>query len=170
MDSEVGAGTTFTVLLPSSTEAEVPELQPSLEIQAGAERLLCVDDEPGLVELEREALQSLGYQVTATASSVEALQLIARSPDSFDLVITDQTMPHIRGDQLAQRLLKIRPELPIILLSGHSDLIDEVRSEELGIRRFVHKPIDFRQLARVVRETLDDTDQASSEVPTNRPE
>jgi CheY-like chemotaxis protein len=106
----------------------------------GAEHILLVDDETMLVDMERLFLERIGYRVTTRTDSREALELFRSAPARFDLVITDQTMPHLTGIELVRELLKIRPDLPVILCSGFSGELAETRLEELGVRRFLMKP------------------------------
>ena len=154
--SEPGKGTTVTVHFPlEETERLLPEQAPE-QISGGSERILFVDDEAALVELGKVMLMSLGYHVTSRASSIEALEAFRASPHNFDLVITDMTMPNIRGDDLARELLKIRPDIPIILCTGFSEMISEEKAKTLGIRRFVMKPIFKKDIAKVIREILDE--------------
>ena len=154
--SESGKGTTVTVHFPlEETERLLPEQAPE-QISGGSERILFVDDEAALVELGKVMLMSLGYHVTSRASSIEALEAFRASPHNFDLVITDMTMPNIRGDDLARELLKIRPDIPIILCTGFSEMISEEKAKTLGIRRFVMKPIFKKDIAKVIREILDE--------------
>jgi len=99
-------------------------------------------------------LELLGYEVVTKRSSKEALELFRTEPDRFDLVITDMTMPHMTGDKLARELIKIRPDIPVILCTGHSKQISEEKAKGLGIRAFVMKPISTRAMAEAVREAL----------------
>ena len=106
-------------------------------------------------------LGHLGYKVTIMTNSVEALDLFKAHPDDFDLVITDQTMPKMSGFELAKELLKIKPDIPIILCSGYSAQVTDVDAQEIGIRAFCMKPIEMKQLATVVREALDTSKKPS---------
>ena len=152
--SEVGKGTTVGVYFPLE-EMEMPLQKHAPEqIPGGSERILFVDDEAALVELGDIMLTSLGYQVTSRTSSVEALELFRARPYDFDLVITDMTMPNMRGNDLARELLKIRPDIPIIVCTGFSEMITEEKAKALGIRRLVMKPIFTKDIARVIREVL----------------
>jgi len=154
--SELGNGTTFHVYLPIIQEVEKAEKAESEEpLPTGNERILFIDDEQVLVEMASQMLERLGYGVVVKTNSTEALELFRAEPDKFDLVITDMTMPHITGDKLAQELLKIRPDIPIILCTGHSKRISEEKAKELGIRVFVMKPISTRVMAETVRKALD---------------
>jgi CheY-like chemotaxis protein len=114
-----------------------------------------LDDEPTLVEIAKEMLEQLGYQVTTRTSSVEALDLFRAQPGQFDLVITDMTMPQMTGDRLAQELMSIRKDLPVILCTGFSHAITGERAAKMGIKAFLMKPLVRSELARTVREVLD---------------
>ena len=127
----------------------------SEQIPGGSERILFVDDESALVELADIMLTSLGYQVTSRTSSVEALELFRALPHDFDLVISDMTMPNMRGNDLAREMLKIRSDIPVIICTGFSEMITEEKARALGIRRLVMKPIFKKNIARVIRDVLD---------------
>ncbi len=99
-------------------------------------------------------LERLGYRVTVKKSSLEALEAFRNQPDSFDLVITDQTMPGLTGIDLARRMLQIRPDLPIILCTGYSNLVDEDVVRAQGIKEFAFKPITMTTIARLIRKAL----------------
>ena len=101
-------------------------------------------------------LESLGYTVEARTSSIEALALFRAHPDRFDIVVTDVTMPNMAGDAFAVELLKIRADIPIILCTGQSERISEERSRAIGIRAFVMKPILMAEMARVIRDVLEE--------------
>ncbi|MBW1712304.1 MAG: response regulator, partial [Deltaproteobacteria bacterium] len=156
--SEPGRGSAFHVYLPilEAEEAKLPpaELGP---LPKGRERILLVDDEAALVEYGRQVLGRLGYEVTAFEDSQTALKTFQARPDEFDLVVTDQTMPHLTGAELAAQMLLIRPGLPIILCTGYSDQVSEEKVEKMGIRRLMVKPLLVQQLAEAVRETLDES-------------
>jgi len=154
--SEPENGTTFHVYLPIIQEAEKAEKEESeAPLPTGNERILFIDDEQTLVDLGHQMLERLGYEVVTKRSSIEALELFRAEPDRFDLVITDMTMPHMTGDKLAQELIKIRPDIPIILCTGHSRLVSEKKAKEIGIKAFVMKPILRRTIAETVRKALD---------------
>jgi CheY-like chemotaxis protein len=124
-------------------------------VPGGTERILFVDDEAIQIDLGRQMLSRLGYRVTAFTGSREAWQAFQKSPDAYDLVITDMTMPELTGDELARRVMGVRPELPVILCTGYSERITEEAAEALGIRGFVMKPVVIRELALLLREILD---------------
>ena len=100
-------------------------------------------------------LGSLGYHVTARTSSIEALEAFRNNPDTFDLVITDMTMPNMTGDDLAKELQQIRPDIPIIICTGFSEKLGERKAQEIGINAFVMKPIVMHEIAVTIRKVLD---------------
>ena len=155
--SETGKGTTFRVYLPAIEDRAEPHKENQRPVPGGSERILFVDDEKVLANIGKLMLERLGYNVTSTTSSTEALKAFRAAPDEFDLVITDMTMPIITGDKLARKLIQIRPDIPIILCTGFSELITRERAVEIGIRDFLLKPLSVKSLARTVRKVLDNT-------------
>jgi len=110
---------------------------------------------PAIVDIGEQMLESLGYTVVTRTSSIEALELFWAQPDKFDLVITDMTMPQMTGDELAKKLMAIRPDIPIIVCTGFSERINEEKAKAMGIRKLVMKPIVQREMANAVRKALD---------------
>jgi len=155
VESEVEKGTTFTILFPAIESPEETETEKISPIPTGNERILFVDDEKILAELAKTMLESFGYKVVVRTSSVEALELFRAKPDEFDLVLTDMTMPNMTGDKLAGEMLRIRPNIPIILCTGFSEQMTEEKAKKVGIRGFVMKPIVMREIAQIIREILD---------------
>jgi CheY-like chemotaxis protein len=153
--SQPGQGTTITVYLPLATPARESAARPEPEIARGHEHILFVDDEAMLTDLTGRMLQSLGYRVTTRTSSVEALELFRARCGDFDLVITDMTMPNMTGADLARGMLAIRPGLPVILCTGYSEIMTAEQARELGIRGYIMKPMNRRDLAKAVRDALD---------------
>jgi len=154
--SEQDKGATFSIYLPRIGSAANEEILSTIPFPTGEEHILIVDDEVKMVQIEQKILTSLGYTVTAVTSSIEALLLFKGQPETFQLVITDMTMPRMTGAELARQLLEIRPGLPIILCTGFSEQIDGDKAKALGIRRFLMKPIKKRELAEMLRSVLDD--------------
>ncbi len=153
--SRLGEGSTFQVLLPrieKEIEYEAEALEP---LSLGKERILFVDDEKALIDLGKQMLERLGYKVVSRTSSVEALEAFRSDPEKFDLVITDMTMPNMTGDKLAEEIMAIRPDTPIILCTGFSQLITEGQAKKMGIREFVMKPLVMSDLAKTIRKVLD---------------
>ena len=117
-------------------------------------RVLLVDDEDSVRRVTAQLLEKRGLGVTAVASAADALVEFRVAPMSFDLVITDQTMPDVSGFDLAAQLLALRPGLPVILCSGYSHEIDAKRAREAGIRAYFEKPVDFPKLVERISELL----------------
>jgi PAS domain S-box-containing protein len=155
VDSEPGEGTTFDVFVPRIETQAAGETQPLESLPRGTECILFVDDEEALIDIGRQMLERLGYQVCAIANPVEALEVFMKQPGEFDLVITDQTMPHMTGEMLGKEIMRIRSDVAIILCTGYSELISDTRAKALGIREFVMKPLVIHDLARTIRIVLD---------------
>ena len=152
--SEPGKGTTFNVFFPCTEEQTPAQAETGEALPAGAERILFVDDEKILAELGGELLESLGYKVVTKTSSIEALETFRADPDGFDLVITDMTMPGLRGEQLAGELVAIRPDIPIVLCTGYSELINETQARAMGISQFILKPYTVANFVGIIRKAL----------------
>jgi PAS domain S-box-containing protein len=152
--SEPGRGAVFHVVLPR-VQAETGNVH-AIEREAprGSERVLLVDDEAVLLDVGEKILSSLGYRVTATGSAVEALEMFKKSPEVFDLVITDQTMPNLTGYELAQRFMEIRAGIPVVLCTGYSDLVTAESASAGGIKAYVIKPLNRLALAETIRKVL----------------
>ena len=118
--------------------------------------ILLVDDEEEMVETIRMLLERLGYAVTNKARSVDALEEFRNNSKAYDLVITDMTMRHMTGDQLAKEILKLRPDIPIILCTGFSERINNQVVKDIGIRKLLIKPIMIGDLANTIRKVLDE--------------
>ena len=121
----------------------------------GTENILMVDDEPAMAEFGRLMFTRLGYKVTALTSSRDALDFIRQNPADLDLVFTDLVMPGLDGLELAQAVKDIRPDLPVVLCTGHGEQLDSVNLADLGVRAVILKPFYIRQVAEVIREILD---------------
>ncbi len=153
--SEIGRGTVFHVILPRIAVEGVTEARTLERIPRGHERVLYVDDEETLAYLGKEVLESLGYDVVAKTSSREALDIFLAEPGRFDILITDQTMPHMTGMTLAEKILEVCPHVPIILCTGYSDLLSKEKVQALGIKAFLMKPLLIRELATAIRKAID---------------
>lgn len=156
--SNPGGGVTFTVILPVvESSGEALDLYAQNQPLFGNERILFVDDEEALAELGKEMLGTLGYVVCCKTDSRVAFEVFRDNPHDYDLVITDQTMPHLSGSELSMKMMEIRPDIPIILCTGYSSVIAGSEPKALGIRAVVMKPVSQSRLAGMVRKILDTT-------------
>ena len=137
-------------MLDKSQRTECVDKRP---LPTGTERILVIDDEQNILNMEQDILNELGYKVVAKTSSMEALMLFQEAPDEFDLVITDIIMPVMAGDQLAQKILELRSDIPIIMCTGYNKYITE--GQDKGIREYLLKPFSMSLLAETVRKVLD---------------
>lgn len=155
VNSEIGQGTTFQVLLPRvdiNVDAVIDNAQ---QIPSGSEHILLVDDEQALVEVGHEMLQEIGYTVSTQTDAREALAAFRAQPEQFDLVITDKSMPNMTGFDLAREIFQIRPDIPVILCSGFHDESDTEKAKELGFSEIIVKPLVMREMAETIRNVLD---------------
>ena len=155
VESVLESGTTVDVYIPAVKEEEIPIIEGIEEDIIGSERILVVDDESGIIRVQKAALEKYGYRVTVTTDSLEAWSTIQQNVKKFDLLITDQTMPFLTGVELSKMVLSLRPNLPIILCTGYSARLYEQEALDVGINRFISKPIVGKEFVRVVREVLD---------------
>ena len=155
VESEPAKGTTFYFFLPRDDRETPARTKPAGPVPTGDERILLVDDEESVVDTVRLMLEHLGYEVIAKGSSMEALEAFQAEPDRFDLVITDQTMPKMRGKELAQRLISIRANVPVILFTGFGDGITEQEAKAVGISAHLMKPMVIDDMATTIRKLLD---------------
>ena len=154
--SQPDQGTAFTIYLPVIDDIDI-EIEPAGAAAAaqGHERILLIDDEKQIIDIEQQILERLGYKVTPKTDSQEALEEFAALPDNFDLVITDMTMPKMSGDQLARKMMDIKPSIPVILCTGFNETITEEKALAMGIDKFIMKPIVKDELANTIRTLLD---------------
>ena len=155
VESEPGKGTAFHVLLPiiEGKIKEQKKVEPT--VPTGTERILFVDDDEIIVDIGQKLLEMLGYRVTAALSSTGALEIFQKEPGKFDLVITDYTMPHLTGYELAKKLMEMRPDIPIIMCTGYNETISAEKVKASGVREFLLKPLNVRQMGETVRRVLD---------------
>ena len=153
--SEPGRGSIFRVYLPKADTGVVVKTEVPKPLPGGKERVLFVDDEEIIINSVRNMLEHLGYRVTALTDSREALQLFSEDPSRFDLVLTDQTMPFMTGEDLGKEMMRLRPDIPIILSTGYSDLISAEAAMAMGFRGYIMKPFTLRESAELLRRILD---------------
>ena len=157
MESDSGKGTTFHIHFPALLKKTFTSEEQGIDkpLPTGNERILVVDDESSIVTLQKSILEELGYKVATITDSLDALEKVRTNPDQFDLIVTDQTMPNLTGSELAQEILKIRKNMPIILSTGYSSVISEEKAIAIGIKKYLAKPIGRKELAQTVRMVLD---------------
>jgi CheY-like chemotaxis protein len=157
VESVVDKGTTFWIAMPAIIKAvkTKDDDEKSMSLPVGSECIMFIDDEANLVEIGRDILEHLGYRVITQTDPIRALKTFQAQSDQIDLVITDQTMPHMTGDMLAHKFLQLKPDLPVILCTGFSARIDQAKAKEMGIKGFIMKPFVPNELAETVRDVLD---------------
>jgi PAS domain S-box-containing protein len=163
--SEPGKGTEFRIFLPKSAEDVEEKTDDDSAIKGGTEHLMFIDDEESIGDMMKVVLKRLGYDVTVFTDSQPALETFQKTPQAFDCVITDQTMPEISGYELAQQMLKIRGDIPIILCTGYSKTVSRKNVLNAGIRELCIKPLRIADIARLIRTVLKKTGGESSHPP-----
>ncbi len=146
----------FTIFLPEA-KGDLPHMAgPGPEgVFGGDESILFVDDEEMICAWVRKILEQAGYQVTAMTNSLQAWELFESQPNRFDLLITDESMPVLSGHEIASRVKKLRPEIPIVLCTGYSDSVTPESAERYGIVEIVYKPFETDELIEIIRRVLD---------------
>ena len=165
VDTEVGRGTTFTLLLPVSDQPAVTSAPDAAAAGGDREqpaRVLVVDDEVSVGAFIGELLEFHGYRATVVSSSLDALRAFAGAPENFDLVITDQTMPDMNGDELARKLRELRADCPLILCTGYSEAISADTVSQWGNTEYLLKPLDTRRLLSLVATLLSGSTRKAS--------
>jgi CheY-like chemotaxis protein len=156
VQSELDKGSTFDIFIPVAEEVLKPEISPSQALPRGSERILLVDDEPAVVDISARVLEQLGYRVSTKTNPQDALDLFRSKPSDFDLIITDYTMPHMSGYELAMAIMKVRSDIGVILCTGFSQKVSPEAAGKMGIKGIVTKPLERKHLAQLVRSILDE--------------
>ncbi len=155
VESEVGVGTRIELYFPASEAAAAEVEGQADEIPLGhGERILVVDDEEPLARLAQTMLLRLGYQAEAHSTATDALRALRAEPGNFALLLTDQSMPRMTGLDLARAARELRPELPVMILSGHNAALTSERLAAAGVREVLTKPVELRHLAAAVQRAL----------------
>jgi CheY-like chemotaxis protein len=169
VDSEPGHGTTFHVYFPALNAVVAQSAVPSETVTRGhGQHILLVDDEPALLEYEREALERLGYRVSCHSNALDALHAITDHLETFDLVVTDLTMPGLSGVQLAEAVHGLRTELPVILTTGNAATLTQEAVRQYGIRELLRKPTTIQTLGDAVHRALTQKEDANDTSPVGR--
>ena len=154
--SEPCKGTEFKLYFPVEKTLQYRECETKEDLlKGGKEHILLIDDEPSVLELERNMLTRLGYRVSYRISSIDALEAFRHTPQNYDLVISDVAMPKLSGDRLAAKIIAIRPGMPVLLCTGFSGTVTEEEITQIGVKGLLMKPIIFKDLAIAVRSALD---------------
>jgi signal transduction histidine kinase/CheY-like chemotaxis protein len=153
--SEVGKGTVLHVYLPAITESVIIAPPAALEPPRGNnQHIMYVDDEEALAWLAHRFLERLGYRVSSFTDPRQALEIFANAPHDFAAVVTDLAMPGLSGPQLAERMLAIRADIPVILTSGYVTSDDVAEARRIGVRDVLLKPNSIEELAMTLHRTL----------------
>lgn len=158
VESEPGHGTSFSLYFPLSERnsyEESPSAGDDISIVHGNEKIILVDDEETILDAGSKFLSANGYQVNCYSSPHKALEELKQQPDRYDLIITDMTMPKMTGTELAKQVFVIRPDMPIILCTGHSEQINKSQALSAGFRSYYEKPINLKNLLTAIRDVLD---------------
>jgi len=156
VESTVNKGTKFTIFFPAASPgAPSAQNEDTDSVPRGNEHIMVVDDEANILTLRRRLLTKLGYQVSTFSRSADALTSFMKAPDDFDLILTDMDMPDLDGKRFADRILQIRQKTPIVLCTGHSEIINSHNAAEYGFKDLLEKPISQENLAKTLRKHLD---------------
>jgi CheY-like chemotaxis protein len=155
VESEPGKGTSFHLFLPLLEETPAIKKEQKKEIPRGNERIMLVDDEVVLARVGEKILKQLGYKVTAETSSIDALETFRADPDSFDLVISDLTMPDLTGIELAKEMIAIKADVRVIICTGFSHQVSRDNIRDLGIKELIVKPYNKKEFAVTIRKVLE---------------
>lgn len=154
VESDLDSGTSFIVYLPEVPPETAKEKERRERIHKGVGNIMLVDDEEAIVSITQRRLERMGYEVASFTKSREALHYFQQHHDEFDLIISDQTMPELTGDQLTREILSLRHDIPVILCSGYSDTINEEKAQLVGVKAFLMKPVDKYELSKVVNSII----------------
>ncbi len=157
VSSKLGQGSVFQIFIPVTKPQAEPEIQTERTMPPlfGTERIMIVDDEEFILNATTGILEDFGYTPVTFSNGADALEGFKKNPLGFDLIITDMTMPGMTGHEMAEKILEIRPKLPIILCSGYSPKNTMNQAENLGIKHFLQKPVNLEEMIMIVRKTLD---------------
>lgn len=156
MKSRPGEGTVFDVFFPVIEASAKSEFKSFQHIDTGNERILLVDDDEVLADLSAKLLTTIGYRVVSHTNPNAALADFKKSPDDFDLVITDMVMPMMNGEAFIRAVRGVRMDVPVIIYTGFSDTIDSERLKKSGIKKILRKPVTILGLSQSIREVLEE--------------
>ncbi len=157
VDSQPGQGSSFSVYLPVAkplTERSEKDLEDSDAVSKGKGRILFVDDEKDILAWGKETLQTLGYDVVGSESSIRAWDIFSNNPDTFELVVTDQKMPDMNGLELASRIKELRPQVPILLSTGYGEELVSSEKEVEIVEQILEKPFSMGRFSQAVKSLI----------------
>ena len=154
VENRPGAGASFTVYVPRQGEVAAPATIEESTGAGGGETIMLVDDETSLVRLGEEMMAELGYEPVGFSSSTAALESFRGAPDRFDAVLSDEAMPGLTGSELAEQIHRIRPDIPIVLMSGFATAALATRARDAGVVEVLAKPLVARDIARCLANAL----------------
>lgn len=156
--SKSGQGSTFQVFFPCAMDDNTSDTlhKKQMDLIKGTEKIMLVDDEIDILDTTQTILEKQGYRVTTFLDGMSAFKAFEKRPDFYDLVLTDMSMPNMAGDKLSAELIKLRPDIPILLCTGFSETMSEEKALSLGIKGFLLKPIMMKDLSQKIREVLDE--------------
>ena len=154
--STLGEGSKFQVFLPVIEDDKlVTTPKKKATFIKGSEKIMLVDDESSILDSLKAILSIHGYKVSTFNNGESALKIFKENPSKFDLIITDMTMPHMTGDKLSSEILKIRPDIPIVVCTGYNANFTKEDAIKLGIKKYIHKPLIGAELSKIIRDLLD---------------
>jgi two-component system cell cycle sensor histidine kinase/response regulator CckA len=152
--TQIGSGTTFSVYLPLVAVVEIAPIKEKPEVSSGTGHVLLIDDEPMITLIGMKSLERFGYRVTTINCGDEAVKLFEAQPEKYDIVITDMAMPHMTGDQMLRALRRIRPNIPVLVMTGFSAIVNEENFKSLGFNGYIQKPMLPMQLHEAIQKAL----------------
>jgi PAS domain S-box-containing protein len=161
VDSAPGEGATFTVYLPACAARALPKAADEKVPHGSGETIMLVDDEETLVHLGEEMIASLGYEPVGYTSSAAALAAFRESPERFQAVLSDEAMPEMTGSDLAREIRALRPDLPVVLMSGYVTPLFAARAREIGVAEVLAKPLTARDIGRSLARALKEKEKVS---------
>lgn len=155
VESTPGKGTTVELFIPAVVKERIPEADENILVPKGNERLFFLDDEVAVVNAVKPGLERLGYNVVAGTDSIKSIELLRKEIEKFDMILTDYTMPEMTGIAFAEEIKSIRHDIPVILCTGHGEIIDKGKAKQAGVLDIISKPVRLSEIAAVIRSAFD---------------